>query len=234
MSNLPEEEIQILSKLNHPNIVTLFGVCQNRPFCTIILEFAQNGSLHDYLRDTSKPLTPELQKQWMKESALALQYLHANDVLHQDVKASNCLLFENYKLKLCDFGVAREIEKSETSSSAHKETCRYMAPEIHKGNERGRAVYSKPSDIFAYGMLILEIHTRKRPFESLGWYEVVFHVGNGTEIPTDCLKDIASLMKRCWNGNPKERLTIDKIIGGMYVILVRGPGDPMINLIAKG
>ena len=212
---LLESEVNIMAKLCHPNIVTLFGVCQSGAVNVILLEYAKNGSLHDHLSDASKPVTPELRKKWMKESALALQYLHAHNFLHRDIKASNCLLFENNLLKLCDFGLAKEITKSQTTS-AYKGTCQYMAPEIHTGNDNGRAVYSKPSDIYSYGMLLLEMFTRKQPFDGLEWYAVVFHVGCGNQpdVPKECPPELANLMRRCWHCQPKERPTIDDIVEG--------------------
>ena len=213
--DIPEKEVRILASLKHPNIVSFLGSCQTGAVNIIILEYAKNGSLHDYLSDASKPLPPDLMKKWIKQSALAIQYLHANNFLHRDIKASNCLLFENDNLKLCDFGLAREISQFQTTSS-RKGTYRYMAPEIHIGNEHGRGLFSKPSDIYAFGMLMLEICTRKVPFDDLEWCAVVFQVGRGRQpvIPDDCAEDLADLMKRCWNFNPKDRPGIDSIVEG--------------------
>ncbi|XP_072014845.1 uncharacterized protein [Amphiura filiformis] len=172
------------------------------------MEYAPNGSLHDYLKDPSKTLPYELQKKWAQESVLALKYLHGQNFLHRDIKPQNCLLFKDNLLKLCDFGLAREIEESQTTSS-QKGTYRYMAPEIHVGNERGRAIYSKPADIWAYGMLLLEICTRKPPFQELEWHRVIFEVGNGAQpsIPEGCPKDLSDIMQQCWNNDPKQRPT---------------------------
>ena len=209
------KEVEIMSQMKHPNIVTLLGVCQTGGAHLIVMEYAPNGSLHDYLSDKSKPLPYELVKKWAKEAARAIQYLHGQNVLHRDIKPQNCLLFEEGQLKLCDFGLAREIDESQTTSS-QKGTVRYMAPEIHRGNEHGRAVYSKPADIYGYGMLLLEICTRKPPFEELEWFRVVFEVGNGAKptIPDDCPKDLADIMRPCWNTDPKQRPIIASIVEG--------------------
>ncbi|XP_072024576.1 uncharacterized protein [Amphiura filiformis] len=202
-----------MSQLQHPNIVTLIGICQTGVADLILMEYAANGSLHDYLKDLSRSLPYELQKKWAKESALAIQYLHHRNYLHRDIKPQNCLLFEDNLLKLCDFGLAREIEESQTTSS-QKGTYRYMAPEIHVGNKHGRAVYSKPADIWAYGMLLLEICIRKPPFEGLEWHRVVFEIGNGAKptVPEDCPKDLSDIIHQCWNTDPKQRLSIGDIV----------------------
>ncbi|XP_072024597.1 tyrosine-protein kinase SRK3-like [Amphiura filiformis] len=205
---LAMKEVEVMSKLHHPHIVNLLGICEIPSAKLIVMEYAPNGSLHDYLKDPSKPLPYELQKRWAQESALAIKYLHGHNFLHRDIKPQNCLLFQDNLLKLCDFGLAREIEESQTTSS-QKGTYRYMAPEIHVGNERGRAVYSRPADIWAYGMLLLAICTRKPPFEDLEWHRVVFEVGNGTKpsIPEGCPKDLSDIMQQCWNSDPKQRPT---------------------------
>ena len=214
---LEDHEVKVMSQLHHKHIIKLLGVCHQEASALIIMEYAPNGSLHDYLVDKSKPLPFELQKKWVKEAALAVLYLHRRTYLHRGIKPHNCLLFDNNLLKLSDFGLAREIEASQTTSS-QKGTHRYMAPELHQGNESGRAVFSKPSDIYAYGMLVLEICTRKPPFEGLQWHRVIYKVGNGEKptIPEDCPKDLSDIVKRCWNANPKQRASIGSIVLGMY------------------
>ena len=215
VQELGEHEVKVMIKLNHKHIVNLLGVCQQEAGDLIIMEYAPNGSLHDYLKDHSKPLPYELQKKWAKEAALAIQYLHRKNFLHRDIKPQNCLLFDDEVLKLCDFGLARELEASQTTSS-QKGTYRYMAPELHRGNARGRAVFSKSSDIYAYGMLILEICTRKPPFDELEWHRIVFEVGNGKKptIPEDCPKELSDIVKLCWNTDPKRRAVIGSIVIG--------------------
>ncbi|XP_072051421.1 mitogen-activated protein kinase kinase kinase 12-like [Amphiura filiformis] len=205
---LAKKEVEVMSKLHHPHIVNLLGFCEIPSAKLILMEYAPNGSLHDYLKDPSKSLPYQLQKKWAKESAIAITYLHKQNFLHRDIKPQNCLLFQDNLLKLCDFGLAHEIEESQTTSS-QKGTYRYMAPEIHVGNERGRAIYSKPADIWAYGMLLLAICTRKPPFEDLEWHRVVFEVGNGAKpsIPKSCPKDLSDIMQQCWNNDPKQRPT---------------------------
>ena len=81
-----KHEVEVMSQLNHKHIVNLLGVCQQEAAALIIMEYAPNGSLHDYLKDQSKPLPYKLQKKWAKEAALAIKYLHANKFLHRDIK----------------------------------------------------------------------------------------------------------------------------------------------------
>ena len=215
--DLCDKEVDIMSKLKHPNIVTLLGFCQTGPADFILMEFASRGSLKDYLSDLSKSLNYDLMKKWAQESAVAIEYLHKCNFLHRDIKPHNCLLFEDNLLKLCDFGLAREMVHSQSTSS-QKGTFRYMAPEVLKGNDKGRPVYSKPADIYSYGMLLLEICTRKQPFDGLEWQQIIFELGTGKlpHIPEDCPVDMADMIRRCWNQDPKRRPVIGSIVGGRH------------------
>ena len=210
-----KSEVEILAKLSHPHIVTWIGFYENGPIKVILTEYARYGSLRDYLSDESRPLPEELKRKWIKESALGIQYLHANNCLHRDIKGSNCVIFENNVLKLCDFGLARETDHSFTMSS-QKGTYQYMAPELINADDVKKVPFSKFTDIYAYGMLVLEIYTRKLPFSGKVYAHVVYNVGKGTlqpTIPPECPRDLADMMKQCWDMNPRSRPTMDKIAG---------------------
>ncbi|XP_072037431.1 mitogen-activated protein kinase kinase kinase 12-like [Amphiura filiformis] len=215
---LGKKEVETMRQLKHPNIVDFLGICETVGCNLILMEYAPNGSLHDYLHDPSKPLSHELQRKWAYESALAIEYLHVQNFLHKDIKPQNCLLFQDNLLKLSDFGLSREIEESQTTSSQKGLTFRYMAPEIHVGNKHGRAIFSEAADVWAYGMVLLEICTRKPPFEHLEWHRVAFEVGSGNtepSIPEGCHKELSYIMQQCWNSDPKERPTMSFIVMGM-------------------
>ena len=203
VSKLEPGEIEILSKVNHPNIVELFGLIQEGPITCIVLEYAPNGTIHDYIKANGNNPTPErLSLKWMTELVVALKYLHSNNVIHRDLKGPNCLLFEDYKLKLSDFGLARELFGSVTTSSI-KGTYRYMAPEIHEDGH-----YSFFSDMWAFGMLMVEIVSGHEPFHGLDWHVAVYQVtqnGLNPKIPKSCPMNVVQILHQCWNRDPKMR-----------------------------
>ncbi|XP_072049762.1 uncharacterized protein [Amphiura filiformis] len=207
-----KEEAEVMKGLDHPNIVKLYGVLdENMGTKILLLEYAPKGTVRDYLTQHQRSQTSvKLLKKWARESALALQYLHQKRLLHRDLKASNALLFENDVLKLSDFGLAREMIDSETTSTA-KGTWRYMAPEIHTDNH-----FSFKSDIYAYGMLVREIGTGKPPFEDLELSaHVVFKVATEhakPTIPPEFPNALGDLIFRCWNANPKYRPSLEEAL----------------------
>ncbi|XP_072032454.1 GTPase IMAP family member 7-like [Amphiura filiformis] len=137
--------------------------------------------------------------------------MHANHVIHRDIKGANCIIFEGNLLKLADFGIARyiAIDGSEVTSS-EKGTRRYMAPEINSQNH-----FSFASDLYAYGMLAIEMVSGREPFEGSEWQYVVYQVVENNlrpDVPRDCPKVVAILMRLCWSKEPEDRPTADDIV----------------------
>ena len=146
---LRKEEIEILAHVRHQNIVVLYGFVQKGPMNMIVLEYAPLGSVRDYIKHKGAAVRGHLLLKWLRESALALQHLHDNHIIHRDIKGANCILFKGHLLKLADFGIARYIGESMVTSSA-KGTWRYTAPEINSENH-----FSRASDLYGYGMLAM-------------------------------------------------------------------------------
>ncbi len=207
------EEVDIMRKLHHPNIVKFIAIYSNGPIYVILLEYAQNGCLYDYLTDHTKPLPDSLRRQWAKEAALAIQYLHKCKVLHRDIKPSNILLFKDNTLKFCDFGLSREFDRTFILSS-EKGTYQYMAPEIINTID-DQATFSIYTDIYAYGMLLLAIYTRQSPFNGMLHAYVIYQVGLGKlqpDIPESVPQELKEVMRKCWDVDPTKRPSTESIL----------------------
>ncbi|XP_072043444.1 uncharacterized protein [Amphiura filiformis] len=221
LTHLRREEIDILRRLRHDNVVNMLGFYADGPTKVIFFEYTPYGSLYQYLsQDELTPLPNELRRRWAKEAALAIQYLHNKKILHRDVKSSNCLLFYGIPgtLKLCDFGLAKDVDHSQTTST-QQGTYRFWAPEVIRTDDRDHAVFSKYTDVWAYGMLVFEICSRKLPFVDKEWQTVINYVGKGElfpTIPADCPEELSYIMKRCWRTNPKERPSINRIVTDLH------------------
>nr|VDD21649.1 unnamed protein product [Brassica oleracea] len=154
-------EVKIISKLRHRNLVQLIGWCNEKEEYLLIYEFMPNGSLDTHLFGKRPHLCWDVRYKIALGLASALLYLHEEwdqCVLHRDIKASNIMLDTNFNVKLGDFGLARLMDhdlRSHTTGLAG--TFGYMAPEYVM---TGRA--SKESDIYSFGVSILEIVTGRK------------------------------------------------------------------------
>ncbi|XP_061577058.1 interleukin-1 receptor-associated kinase 4 [Cololabis saira] len=150
------QEIQTLQVLKHDNLVDMVGFsCDEQQLC-LVYAFMANGSLLDRLAclDGSPLLSWRQRCSIAEGTARGLEYLHSNHHVHRDVKSANILLDENLVPKISDFGLTRASAKG-TSTTMMTErimgTSAYMAPEALRGN------ITPKSDVFSFGVVLLEI-----------------------------------------------------------------------------
>ena len=156
-------EVASISRTSHVNIVSLLGFCFEGPKRALVYEFMPNGSLEKFLSDGKSSAAQQLGWQTLNEIALGiargLEYLHrgcSTRILHFDIKPHNILLDEKFCPKISDFGLAKLClgEESIISMQDMRGTPGYIAPEIFSRNFGG---VSHKSDVYSYGMMILEM-----------------------------------------------------------------------------
>uniref|UniRef100_A0A453BCK1 Protein kinase domain-containing protein n=1 Tax=Aegilops tauschii subsp. strangulata TaxID=200361 RepID=A0A453BCK1_AEGTS len=159
-----KNELALVAKLKHKNLVRLVGVCLEQQERLLVYEFLPNRSLDKILFDTEKREQLDWGKRYKIIHGIArgLQYLHEDSqlkVVHRDLKASNILLDTNMNPKISDFGLARLFGRDQTQAVTSRVvgTYGYMAPEyVMRGN------YSVKSDAFSFGVMVLEIVTGRK------------------------------------------------------------------------
>lgn len=150
-------EVEILTRLRHQNLVSLYG-CTSRKSRELLLvyEYISNGTVADHLHgDRAKP-SPLMWQTRMKiaiETASALVYLHASEIIHRDVKTNNILLDDNYCVKVADFGLSRLLPNDVTHvSTAPQGTPGYVDPEYHQCYQ-----LTDKSDVYSFGVVLIEL-----------------------------------------------------------------------------
>ena len=200
LHRLNEEEVKIMKKLCHPNIVTFLGYIKNGPGHYIVMERCKQ-SLWKFLQDLRNPLNDACRRCWIRQSADAIRYLHDNNVVHRDLRSENCLLTSDNTLKVADFGIAKIADK--TGHTTDRQGFNpYIAPEVVDEKK-----FSKASDIYALGFLIWEIYTREIPKPVEERNAVGQCIAERHNIP-DYLK---SLMNSCWEYDYSKRPKIEEV-----------------------
>ncbi|KAK3428639.1 hypothetical protein EUGRSUZ_E00131 [Eucalyptus grandis] len=213
-----QQEVKVLSKVRHPNLITLIGACPEP--CTLVYEYIPNGSLEDWLRssDRVKQLPWQARLRIATELCSVLAFLHSwkPSIVHGDVKPGNILLDAHFVSKLSDFGICRLLSSGERSSN--------NTTAVHLTNPKGTFGYMDPellvegnltikSDVYSFGIILLELLT-KRPTSgianvvrraiSAGTLETILDPSAGGW-PYMLAKDLAHLALRCCEMSRRNR-----------------------------
>ncbi|KAK3420755.1 hypothetical protein EUGRSUZ_G01593 [Eucalyptus grandis] len=180
-------EVKILSRAIHRNLVQFIGWCQEKGEFLLVYEYMPNGSLDNHLFGTRKVLPWDVRYRIALGLASALNYLHEDleqCVLHRDIKTANILLDTDFNTKLGDFGVSKLVDPQfRTQTTDVVGTYGYLAPEYL--NERKA---TRESDMFSFGVVVLEITCGRRTYQDgefhvplYKWVWQLYLVGNMLE-----------------------------------------------------
>ncbi|KAL1323150.1 hypothetical protein AAHE18_14G254200 [Arachis hypogaea] len=229
-------EVASIGRTSHMNIVSLLGFCYEKYKRALIYEFMPNGSLDKFIYKQESPnaiciLDWNTLFQITIGIARGLEYLHrgcATKILHLDIKPQNILLDEDFCPKIADFGLAKICKKKESivSIQGTRGTPGYIAPEVFS---RTFGKVSHKSDVYSYGMLILELVGGRKNYDTGGSLtnEMYFPdwiykdleeqniLGRGlstTEEENDMIKKITLVSLWCIQTNPLDRPSINKVV----------------------
>jgi serine/threonine-protein kinase len=165
-----EIEAKAAAKLQHPNIVTVFELSQDRGVPYIAMELLSGTDLETLMR-AKEPLLIQEKLEIVIQICRGLSYAHEHGVVHRDIKPSNIRLLDDGTVKIMDFGIAKLGGTNLTKSGMMVGTIHYMSPE----QVRGRPLDGR-SDIFSVGVILYELLAGQRPFRGEGATEILFKI----------------------------------------------------------
>lgn len=201
-------EISILSRLRHPNVILFLGACTRPPRLSMVTEYMEMGSLYYliHLSGQKKKLSWRRRLKMLRDICRGLMCIHRMKIAHRDIKSANCLVNKHWTVKICDFGLSRMMTESPVKDSSSAGTPEWMAPELIRNEP-----FTEKCDIFSLGVIMWELCTLNRPWEGLPPERVVYSVaneGSRLEIPEGPL---GRLIADCW-AEPAERPSCEDIL----------------------
>ncbi|XP_059449966.1 probable serine/threonine-protein kinase SIS8 isoform X1 [Corylus avellana] len=201
-------EISILSRLRHPNVILFLGACTKPPRLSMVTEYMEMGSLYYliHLSGQKKKLSWRRKLKMLRDICRGLMCIHRMKIVHRDIKSANCLVNKHWTVKICDFGLSRIMTESPMRDSSSAGTPEWMAPELIRNEP-----FTEKCDVFSLGVVMWELCTLSRPWEGIPPERVVYSVaneGSRLEIPEGPL---GRLISDCW-AEPHERPNCEEIL----------------------
>ncbi|KAL1540000.1 serine/threonine-protein kinase STY13-like [Salvia divinorum] len=209
-------------KLNHPNITNFVGasmgashlrIPESKEGCAnvVVIEYLPEGTLKNYLfENRKKKLSFKVVISLAVDLARGLSYLHAQRIVHRDVKVENMLIGPQRKLKIAGFGVARLEAKDPSEMTVRTGTLGYMAPEVLNAMP-----YNRKCDVYSFGICLWEIYCCDLAYTDISIADMITTIVKQNlrpHIPRCCPSSLASLMKRCWDANPNKRPEMEEVV----------------------
>ena len=196
-------EARMLAKVNHANLVNIFDQGDDNGNAFIVLELVQGITLRDAIKDLGALHTTQV-LQVSKAMLSALAQAHSSGVVHRDLKPENVLLSDDGRIKVTDFGLARELSAN-TDTGSLVGTVAYLAPEVIR---RGKA--ETPSDIYSFGIMLFEMLTGQQPFRGDDAIQIAFmhtseRVASAKTLNPKADNSLDQLMLWCTEPNPENR-----------------------------
>ncbi|KAK8467522.1 hypothetical protein PHAVU_007G072801 [Phaseolus vulgaris] len=219
------QEIHLLSRLQHPNIVQYYGSETVDDKLYIYLEYVSGGSIHKLLREYGQ-FGELVIRSYTQQILSGLAYLHAKNTLHRDIKGANILVDPTGRVRLADFGMAKHIT-GQSCPLSFKGTPYWMAPEVIK-NSNG---CNLAVDIWSLGCTVLEMATTKPPWFQYEGVAAMFKIGNSKELPTipDHLSNEGKdFVRKCLQRNPYDRPSASELLDHPFVKLAAPLERPIL------
>ncbi|AQN68650.1 protein tyrosine kinase (PTK) family protein [Saudi moumouvirus] len=220
------DEIRVMTKLRHPNVVLFMAACTKPPKMCIIMEHMSLGSMYELLENELIPDIPlELKIKMAYQASKGMHFLHSSGIVHRDLKSLNLLLDSKWNVKVSDFGLTKfrsELNKNKSIEQLIA-TIHWTAPEILNDNPE---IDFTLADIYSFGIIMWELMTRKKPYENMSNAAIAVAVIRDNLRPIITEEDkqkhpmeFIELMTSCWHIDPIIRPTFIEIMTRLSTML---------------
>lgn len=219
------DELALLQKLRHPNVVQFLGAVTQTSPMMIVTEYLPKGDLRAFL-DKKGALRPITAVRFALDIARGMNYLHEHKpeaIIHRDLEPSNILRDDSGHLKVADFGVSKLLKVAKTVKEDRPPTCqdascRYAAPEVLRNEE-----YDTKVDVFSFALILQEMIEGCPPFATKRENEVAKAYAAKERPPFRATAKryshgLKELIEECWSENPGKRPTFRQIIARLESI----------------
>ncbi|XP_056381182.1 macrophage-stimulating protein receptor [Hyla sarda] len=223
----------LMKEFHHPHVLSLIGIFLPREGLPLVaLPYMSHGDLRHFIRSEDRNPTVKDLVSFGLQVSRGMEYLAQRKFVHRDLAARNCMLDEMYKVKVADFGLARDVfDKEYYSVRRHKNArlpVKWMALESLQTQK-----FTTKSDVWSFGVLLWELMTRGAPpYPDVDPYDITRYLYRGRRLPQPeyCPDPLYTLMLQCWSPHPEERPTFTQLVSEMEVISNSLWGDHYINL----
>ncbi|TMW55913.1 hypothetical protein Poli38472_008561 [Pythium oligandrum] len=231
-----QHEAAVLSMFgHHPCVVPFVGASTDIRFpLSLITQYLPHGSLEDNLKqaDVQQNLSIQQRTLMLKDAAAGLLNIHEGGFIHRDIAARNCLVDQDLRVKICDFGLCRRVNAY--GGSLMKDSVgpvKYMAPESLQPPHS----FSFDSDSWMFGVLMWETYSASPPFASMTPVEAMMKVLNGERlpVPNNVPAELQSLMESCFHDTPSQRPSMEEILAALDAVSSLHRPTPSSSVVAK-
>ncbi|KAF8749185.1 hypothetical protein HU200_012725 [Digitaria exilis] len=227
-------EVSLLSRIHHRNLVAFLGYCHEDGRNILVYEFMHNGTLKEHLHGRDKHISWIKRLEIAEDAAKGIEYLHTGctpSIIHRDIKTSNILLDKQMRAKVSDFGLSKlaAADESHAASTNVRGTLGYLDPQYYTSQQ-----LTDKSDMYSFGIILLELISGRPPistvsfgehFRNIGAWAKFYYEGGDIEAIIDPsinqaggYQDVQSIWKiaeaavRCIDGEPRRRPCMPEVV----------------------
>ncbi|XP_074106469.1 serine/threonine kinase raf oncogene [Cotesia typhae] len=235
-----KNEVAVLRKTRHVNVLLFMG-CVSKPQLAIVTQWCEGSSLYKMLHVDETDLPLQTQIEIGRQTAQGMDYLHAKNIIHRDLKSNNIFLHDDMTVKIGDFGLATAKARWAGTQQFNQPTgsILWMAPEVIRMQEENP--YSFQSDVYAFGIVMFELFAGQLPYSNNSKDQILFLVGCGRLVPDlnklrpDMPKVLRRLIEDCIKFSREDRpifrqilATIESLVQGLPKI-TRSKSEPNLG-----